>query len=197
MRKILLVLVVAMAVVSIACFGCGGDGTGGEDSDGTDNGSTQTTAPPENMTEYKSEEMGFSVYYPDGWQGEDSSDNVGKSATFRQEGREPSNIPGEVPVIHVVLPSFSYAPTSLDEYMESQVEPFEEAGLAYEVSDTIMGGQPAVKLVTGSEDGTVKIMQVSTYKDGQVYYMILNSPGSEYDGLVDTFEAMVASFKFI
>ena len=192
-----MVLIVMMVVISIACFGCGGDGTGGEDGEATDNGSTQTTTPPEDMTEYRSEEMGFSVYYPDGWQGEDSSDRVGKSVTFMQEGREATGIPGDVPVIHVVLPAFDYAPTSLDEYMESQIEQFEEAGLEYEITDTTMGGQPAVALVTGSEDGTVKLMQVSTYKDGQVYYMIFNASSQEYDELVDTFEAMVASFKFI
>jgi len=197
MKKILLVLVVMMAVVCFACLGCSGGGTDGEDGAKTEDGAANMTAPPENMTEYESAEMGFSVYYPDGWQGEDSSDRVGKSATFRQEGREPSNIPGEVPVIHVVLPAFDYAPTSLDEYMESQVNTFEDAGLDYELTDTTMGGQKAVKLVTASADGSVKIMQVSTYKDGQVYYMILNSPGSEYDSLVDTFETMVASFKFI
>lgn len=115
-------LVVMMAVISIACFGCKRDGTGGEDGATPEDGTMEMTTPPENMTEYKREEMGFSVYYPDGWQGEDSSDRVGKSVTFTQEGRESTGIPGEVPVIHVVLPTFDYAPTSLDEYEESQVE---------------------------------------------------------------------------
>lgn len=197
MRKALVVLALFMAVISIASFGCGGEGTGVENGAKSEGDSQETTAAPEDMSTYESAELGFVIDYPDGWTPEAQANETGVLVSFTLPLFDSSGSYEGVVVVSVVVPVLATAPGSLEEYLETTIGYYEEAGVGYEISDTTLAGNPAKRIEFTYEEEGSKAMQILTLKDGQIYFLLCQAPIQYYEAFSGIFEKMIESFEFI
>jgi hypothetical protein len=149
------------------------------------------------MHTYESAELGFVIEHPDGWTPEAEANETGALVSFTLPLLDSSGGYEGVAVVSVVVPVLAAAPGSLEEYLETTIGYFEDAGVGYEIADATLDGYPAKRIdFTYEEEGT-RAYQVITLKDGQIYFLLCQAPIQYYEVFVYTFEIMVASFEFI